>query len=142
MTPLLIGLLTWGSFQVNQTQSPRSALQVTGLKVVFFGPTQAERDSIIRADGLEAAQVLDDYDYVAGKSASFLKGRGIVVDFTTSLAVLVKMGDQSIRIFERKKMADYVGVILTDGLQEPRLLLGVASDEELIDEFKEFFRLK
>jgi len=117
-------------------------LQVTGTGVVFFGPTQAERDSIIRTEGLEAAQVFDDYDYVAGKSASYLKGLGIVVEFTTSPAVLVKIGDQGIRVYERKKLADYVGVILTDGLQEPRLLLGVATDEELVAEFKDFFQLK
>ena len=142
MTSLLIGLITLWWPQVNETQSPQSTLQVTGPGVVFFGPTKAERDSIIRTEGLEAAQVFDDYDYVAGKSASYLKGLGIVVEFTTSPAVLVKIGDQGIRVYERKKMADYVGVILTDGLQEPRLLLGVATDEELVAEFKDFFQLK
>jgi hypothetical protein len=142
MIVFLVALLPLVSFRVNQMQAPQSTLQISDRSVVFFGPTQAERDSIIRAEGLDVAQVFDDFDYYAGKSASYLKGRGISVEFTTSQVVLVKIGDRTVRIYERKKMADVVGLILTDGVQEPQLLFGVATDAELVPQFNDFFRWK
>jgi hypothetical protein len=115
---------------------------VTGAKVVFFGPTAAERDSIIRIEGLGTAQLLDDFDYYAGKVSAFLRGRGIMVQHTTAALIVVGLEDNKTRRIDRRTTPDALGAIITDGRQEPRLMPAECTDEELIAECKEFFRLK
>jgi hypothetical protein len=128
--------------QIQRTPPAPPSLQVVGPEVVFFGPTQAERDSIIKVDGLEMAQLFDDFDYYSGKAASFLQGRGIRVAKTSAVVIYVKVGERTVRTFERKSLGDVVGEILSDGIQEPKLIQGLLTDEELIDEFVNFYRQK
>lgn len=128
-----------------QTILGQGALQeitVSGRAVVFVAPADAERDSLVRADGLEMARLLDDFDYYAGRASTFLRQRRIRVESTTSPSVVVRLGDGRQRRLERRLLDDVFCVVLTDSLQEPRLITGVLSDEELIAEFKDFFRLK
>jgi len=135
-------LLTLILLQTTQMQTGQSELQVTGTKVLFFGPTQAERDSVIRTEGIEAGAAFDDFDYYTAKATAYLKGRRIPAEFTTRTSILVRIGEHGIRKIDRKKIPDFIGVILTDGVQEPRLIQGIATDEELIGEINDFFRLK
>jgi hypothetical protein len=135
LVPLLLGQLTPAS------QVP-SQLVVNGVRVVFFGPTPSERDSIIRVEGLAAAQLFDDFDYYGGKASAFLRTRGIDVQQTTAGMISVGLGDNKVRKIDRRSTPDAMGVILTDGKQEPRLMPGEFTDEELIAECKDFFRLK
>ncbi len=128
--------------QVIVQRSGPSELLVTGPKVVFFGPTRAERDSIIRTEGIVAGATFDDFDYYTGKANAYLKGRRIPAEFSTHSVIILKIGDRGIRKIERKTIPDYIGVILTDGVQEPRLIQGIATDEELIGEINDFFQFK
>jgi hypothetical protein len=130
------------SLQGKQTPSPPAELQVEGPRVVFFAPTQTERDSIMQIEGLEAGKVFDDFDYYAGKAISFLRKRNLAVEFTTTQTILIHLKSGTVRKFERRSIPDYVGVILTDGMQEPGLIAGAQSDEDLVLEFKSFFHLK
>lgn len=125
--------------QIVPQRADRSELQVTGPKVVFFGPTRAERDSIIRAEGVEVGAIFDDFDYYTAKANTYLKNRGVPTEFSTQTVIMVKIGDRGLRKIDRKTIPDFLGVILTDGVQEPRLLQGIATDEELIGEINEFF---
>lgn len=115
---------------------------VAGRAVVFVAPPAPERDSLVRADGLEMARLLDDFDYYSARAGTYLRAQRIPVVSTTSPRVVVRLGDGRQRRLERREMDDVFCVILTDSLQEPRLITGVLSDEELISEFKNFFRLK
>ena len=128
--------------QLKPAQRPSVLVPVTGPKVLFFEPTQVERDSIIRVDGMEMAQLFDDFDYNAARASGFVKARGIPVQVTSNPELMVRLETGVIRKFERKFFADVVGVLLTDGVQEPRLLPGMLTEEELIAEFTSFFRLQ
>jgi hypothetical protein len=139
---LLIALFPFAATQLTKSPANPPALVVTGARVIFFGPTQTERDSIIHVEGIDAGQVFDDFDYYSGKVGSYLKRRGVGVIITTSPVIVVQFGDKLVRAIERKKLQDFVGIILTDGVQEPRLYLGVSSDEELVSECAQFFKLK
>jgi hypothetical protein len=139
---LLIAVLPFAAPQIAKSPANPPALVVTGPRVVFFGPEQTERDSIIHVEGIDAGQVFDDFDYYSGKVGSYLKRRGVGVIITTSPVIVVQFGDKLVRAIERKKLQDFVGIILTDGVQEPRLYLGVSSDEELVSECAQFFKLK
>lgn len=120
----------------------RPLLPPPGPRVIFYSPTMAERDSIIRVEGVEIAQLLDDFDYYAGRASSFLRQNRIRAEFTSDPLIPVRTREARIRLFERAKLEDIFGAILTDGVQEPSVLPGVPTDEEILAEIRSFYRLK
>ena len=122
-------------------QTADTTLRVSGPCVVFFGPSRAERDSIVRNEGLEIDDVMDDFNYYAGKTAVFLTRSGIPAQFTDSRMVIVKIGMATFRMFDRRSIQDPVGMILSDGVHEPRVIPGRGTDRDLILQIREFFRL-
>jgi hypothetical protein len=142
MKPIaLLVLLSLLSLQGRQPATSPAELQVEGPAVVFFAPTQTERDSIMQMEGLEAGKVFDDFDYYAGRASSFLRKRSLRVEFTTTHTIHIRLKSGTVRKFERRSIPEHVGVILTDGLQEPGLIAGAQSDEDLLPEFRDFFHL-
>jgi hypothetical protein len=124
-----------------RAQAAGEPLHVTGVRVVFFGPSRAERDSIARDEGLEIDDLLDDFNYSAGKAAVFLSRAGIPSEFTESRIVIVKTGGAQFRTFDRKSIPDPVGMILTDGFHEPRVVPGRGTDRDLLIEIRDYFHL-
>jgi hypothetical protein len=125
-----------------QTGPTRPSLPPAGPRVVFYSPTTAERDSIIRLEGTDIAQLLDDFDYYAGRASSFLRKNRIRAEFTSDPLISMRARESRIRFVERGTLEDIVGAILTDGIQEPRVLSGVVSEEEFTAEVRSFYRLK
>ena len=131
-------------FFIPSFASPQTAddpLRISGLRVLFFGPSRAERDSLARGEGLEIDDVMDDFNYYAGKAAVFLSRAGIPAEFTESRVVIVKTGTAKFRTFDRRSIQEPVGMILTDGVHEPRLVPGRGTDRDLILEISEYFHL-
>jgi hypothetical protein len=132
-------------FFIPSFASPQTAddpLRISGLRVLFFGPSHAERDSLARSEGLEIDDLMDDFNYYAGKTAVFLSRTGIPAEFTESRVVIVKTGTATFRTFDRRSIQEPVGMILTDGVHEPRLVPGRGTDRDLILEISEYFHLK
>lgn len=125
-----------------QAGPTRPSLPQAGPRVVFYSPTTAERDSIINLEGTDIAQLLDDFDYYAGRASSFLRQHSIRVEFTSDPLIPMRAREARIRIVERGKLEDIFGAILTDGIQEPRVLSGVVNEEEFAAEVRSFYRLK
>lgn len=136
---LLLSLVSPGSQQETQTEQP---LVISGPKVIFFSPTKAEVDSIVRDEGLEITDLLDEYEYVTGKVAYYLSAVKIPFEFTDRTVVLIKLSKNRVRRFDRRQVADPVGMILTDGEQEPRLVVGPQEDPQLISEVNGFFHIE
>ena len=136
---LFLLLVLAPSFAV--TQTPDAPLRVNGLRAVFFAPSRAERDSIARGEGLEIDDVMDDFNFYAGKAVVFLNHAGIPAEFTDSRIVIVKIGTAGFRTFDRRSMPDPVGMILTDGVHEPRVIPGQGTDRDLILQIREYFHL-
>ncbi len=124
-----------------RAQAPVEPMRVSGVRVVFFGPSRAERDSIARDEGLEIDDLLDDFNYNAGKAAVFLNRAGIPSEFTESRLVIVNKGGGQFRTFDRKSIPDPVGMILTDGFHEPRVVPGRGTDRDLLIEIRDYFHL-
>jgi hypothetical protein len=120
----------------------RPSLPPAGPRVIFYSPTMAERDSIIRIEGPDIAQLLDDFDYYTGRASSYLRQNIIRAEFTSDPLISVRGREARIRILERVKLEDFFGAILTDGLQEPRVLPGVVAEDEFVAEVRNFYRLK
>jgi hypothetical protein len=55
--------------------------------------------------------------------------------------VIVKTGTAKFRTFDRRSIQEPVGMILTDGVHEPRLVPGRGTDRDLILEISEYFHL-
>jgi len=125
-----------------QTGPTMPSLPPAGPRVIFYSPAPAGRDSIIRLEGTDIAQLLDDFDYYTGRASSFLRQNRIRAEFTSDPLIPVRAREARLRIVEREKLEDIVGAILTDGVQEPRVLPGVLTDEELIVEVRSYYRLK
>jgi len=113
-----------------------------GPRVIFYSPATAERDSIVRLEGTGIAQLLDDFDYYSGRASSFLRQNRIRAEFTSELLIPVRGREGRIGGVTRAQLEDIFGAILTDGVQEPRVLPGVLTDEELIVEVRSYYRLK
>jgi hypothetical protein len=123
-------------------QDAPAPLQVSGVHVVFFGPARAERDSIARMEGLEIDDIIDDFNLSAGKTAVFLNHAGIPSEFTESRFIIVKVGQATFRTFDRWSIQDPVGMILTDGVREPRVVPGRGTDRDLLIEIREYYHLE
>ena len=123
------------------TQTADVPLRVHGPRVVFFGPSRAERDSIASSEGLEIDDVMDDFNLYAGKVAVFLSRAAIPAEFTESRIVIVMTGAATSRTFDRRSIEDPVGMILTDGLHEPRVVPGRGTDRDLVLQISEYFHL-
>ncbi len=122
-------------------QTADAPLRVHGPRVVFFGPSRAERDSIARSEGLEIDDVMDDFNYSAGKAAVFLSRAAIATEFTESRIIIVMTGAATARTFDRRSIEDPVGMILTDGVHEPRVVPGRGTERDLIVQISEYFHL-
>lgn len=123
-------------------QTDQSPLVITGAKVVFFTPTQAERDSIVQQEGLEIDDIIDDYNLSSGKAAVYLGTLKVPVEYSSSRWIIFRLGKKSVRQFDRKVVPDVVGMILSDGVQVPRLIGGPREPQQLISEINEFFHIK
>jgi hypothetical protein len=117
-------------------------LIISGPKVIFFTPTKAEVDSVMQLEGAEIADVVDEYNYAAGKAAYYLSIVKIPAVFTTSQIVVFKLARNRVLRFDRRKISDPVGMILSDGDQEPRLIAGPREDSQLVSEINRFFHIQ
>jgi len=124
-----------------EAQTAGAPLEVSGVRVVFFGPSRAERDSIVQNEGLEIDDIIDDFNLSAGKTAVYLGRWKIASEFTDCRTVIVRTGPATYRTFDRRSIPDPVGMILTDGLHEPRVVPGRGSDRDLILQIDEYFHL-
>jgi hypothetical protein len=139
--PLLLFLPSFLSARA-AGQTSDAPLRVSGVHVVFFTPSRAERDSIAQAEGLEIDDVIDDFNLSAGVAAVFLGRRGIPSEFTESRFVVVRVGANTFRTFDRRAIEDPTGMILTDGVHEPKIVPGRGTDRDLILQIREYFHLK
>lgn len=139
---VVLAFLATVSAQTTFGQEAKSQGPIAGPAVIFFGPTKAEGDSLVQLSGLELADVFDEFDLAAGKAAVYAKNRGLQVQFTTSPITLLKLPNKKIRAVDRRTIPEYVGMILTDGVQEPRIVPGIADERRLFVEINEFFNIK
>jgi hypothetical protein len=127
--------------QVSPQPVEAKSLEVSGVRIILFGPTRAERDSIAQGEGFEIDDVLDEFALASGKVAVYAATLKIPVVTTESTQIHVRLDRGRVRPFDRKGFSGLVGMILTDGIQEPRLVPGGGSGRELITAIQEFFHI-
>jgi hypothetical protein len=123
-------------------QEAPSTLVVTGPRAVFFSLSRTERDSIARSEGLEIDDVLDDFNLEAGRAAVALGRLGIRTEFTECSTVVVRIGARIAHTFDRRALGDPVGMILFDGVHDPRYYGGQGTEADMIQEAREYFHIR
>jgi hypothetical protein len=124
----------WG-----QSTAVEDTLYVSGKAVVFFGPSQSEYLAMTHEQKDAIDEELYDFYHNRGEVSPFLASNAIEAISTARLNIQVQLeGNQSITYF-RRDFDRVLGLILTDGRQEPLVLLGPAAVSDLIAQFEEFF---
>jgi hypothetical protein len=124
-----------------QTDTHEDALRVSGKAVVFFGPSQAEYVSMSDKEKAKINQLLYDFYHHRGKVLPFLELNAIEGPSTARSKILIELDDNKSIIYHRKNLGQIVGLIMTDGHQEPKLFLGAPTDSQIIDMCYEYFDL-
>jgi len=116
-------------------------LYASGKAVIFFGPSPSEYLAMTHEQKDAIDEELYDFYHNRGEVRSFLASNTIQELSTVRLKIQIQLdGNRSITYF-REDFDRAVGLILTDGRQEPTILLGAAAVSDLIAQFEEYFGL-
>jgi len=116
-------------------------LYVSGKAVVFFGPSQAEYLAMTDEQKDAIDEELYEFYHNRGEVSSFLAANGIQEISTGRIKIQVRLeGNQDIT-YLRRGFDRPVGLIMTDGRQEPIILPGAIAVSDMIAEFEDFFSL-
>lgn len=119
----------------------KETLFVSGKAVVFFGPSQSEYLSMTHQEKDAIDEGLYDFYHYRGKVLTFLKLNNIQEFSTAKLKIQVQLNDTENTIYYREAFDHFVGLIMTDGVQKPKVFLGPATDADLIMMFEDYFGL-
>jgi len=84
---------------------------------------------------------LYDFYHYRGKVLTFLKLNHIQEFSTGKLKIQVQLNGTENIIYYRKDFDHFVGLIMTDGVHEPKVFLGPVTDADLIRIFEDYFGL-
>ena len=119
----------------------KETLFVSGKAVVFFGPSQSEYLSMTHQEKDAIDEGLYDFYHYRGKVLTFLKLNNIQEFSTAKLKIQVQLNGTANTIYYREAFDHFVGLIMTDGVQKPKVFLGPATDAGLIRMFEDYFGL-
>ena len=138
---VLIFLIAVMPVIAEEEANPEDTLVVSGKAVVFFGPAQVEYLAMSNEQKHAIDAELYDFYHNRGEVSPFLASNDIQEISTARLKIQVRLeGSQSITYY-RRDFDRVVGLILTDGRQEPLILLGATAAPDLIAEFEDYFGL-
>ena len=119
----------------------RDSLEVAGRAVVFFGPSQAEYLSMTHDEKDTIDEALYDFYHYRRKVLNFLERNNIDEFSTAKRRIKIYLTGDRVILYDRRDFDHVVGLIMTDGLREPEVFLGPATDAELIMMFEDYFGL-
>ena len=124
-----------------QQGAVEDTLVVAGRAVVFFGPSDTEYMAMTDNEKNAIDEELYDFLHYRIKALPFLESNDIQ-EFLTALPKIQiqRTGSESIT-FIRNDFDHRFGLIMTDGMNEPEVFLGAATESELIRMFEVYFGL-
>ena len=124
-----------------QGAAAEDTLYVSGKAVVFFGPSQSEYLSMSDEQKDAIDEELYDFFHNRGEVSAFLAENSIQQISTGQLKIQVQLSENKSITYLRRDFDRLVGMILTDGRQEPMVLLGAAAVPDMLAEFEDYFDL-
>jgi hypothetical protein len=141
ISAILISLIIAAPAFAGQTEPQEDALRVSGKAVVFFGPSQAEYLSMSDKEKRKIDQLLYDFYHHRGRVLPFLELYAIEGPSSAHSQIRIELDDNKSITYHRKDLGQVVGLIMTDGHQEPKLVLGAPTDSQIIDMCYKYFGL-
>ncbi|MFA5835234.1 MAG: hypothetical protein WDA22_17275 [Bacteroidota bacterium] len=126
---------------VAQKRTKHNSEVYSGKVAIFYGPNQAEFDSLAKYEDSGIEEVVSDFQYYANNLKDILKSKNIKMVMSSAEIIEVKYSKRSFK-FERLKSTEIVGVILCDGILKPKILFGVNTDVDLEPEISSYFKIK
>ena len=118
---------------------------VEGRKIVFFMPTSKEKNEILKHHGIytkyDFQSIYNNFELLARNTRRIISNQDILLEISTANIFEIKM-DTGIIVFNRKKEEEIIGIIFSDGKQQPYFLFGLYSYSELRDSVQKFFKIK
>ena len=124
-----------------QQGAVETTLVVDGMAVVFFGPSNDEYLAMTHEEKDAIDEELYDFLHYRKKALPFLKENAIQEFLTALPKIEIRLAGAQSLIFTRRDFNRVVGLIMTDGKNEPEVFLGAATQAELIGMFENYFGL-
>ena len=116
-------------------------LVVAGKAVVFFGLPTTEYQAMTDKEKDAIDEELYDFLHYRIKVLAFLKSNDIPEFLTALPKIQIQLSGSESITFVRGDFDHIFGLIMTDGMNEPEVFLGAATESELIRMFEEYFGL-
>lgn len=120
----------------------REKLRIPGKAVVFFSLSQGEYDLLSAEDQEAYTELLSDFYTYSGKIGKYLDQQHIAHILTGSRYIEVKSIGKKIYCYDKKVSEDEVGMILTNGRKQPKIISGVIVETEALPIIRKYFSLK
>jgi hypothetical protein len=114
-------------------------LVVGGKAVVFFGPAETEYLSMTDKEKDAIDEDLYDFLHYRNKVLSFLEANDIPEFLTALPKIQIQLSGSDSITYIRSNFGHRFGLIMTDGMNEPEVFLGAATNSELISMFEKYF---
>ena len=118
---------------------------VEGRKIIFFMPTSKEKNEILKHYGIytkyDFQSIYNNFELLARNTRRIISNQNISLEISTANIFEIKM-DTGIVVFNRKKEEEIIGIIISDGKQQPLFLFGLYSYPELKDSIQKFLKIE
>lgn len=120
------------AFNVN----PQNKRMAKEKAVYFFGPSEIEMDTIKE----DEADAIDDFYYYTSLVVPYINLNQIKTEYISARNLEIPY-DSLMYLVVHRDSVDF-GTILTDGVNPPKILEYVLTDDELKREIRKFFNLR
>jgi len=117
-------------------------LVVGGKAVVFFGLPTTEYQAMTDKEKDAIDEELYDFLHYRIKVLSFLESNDIQEFLTALPKIQIQLAGSESITYNRRDFDQLFGLIMTDGVREPAVFLGAATQSELISMFEAYFGLQ
>ena len=140
---LCICLLAFPSYVLAEPCSGKSkdTVKVSGRVVVFYAISQLQLDSLSLDDREAYTELLSDFYEYSGRLGGYLDKHGIKHILTGSRYIEIEAGNKTC-CYDKTKLEEDVGVILSDGKKQPKIVPGLFTDLEILPVVAEYYAVK
>lgn len=117
---------------------------VSGKSVVFFSINQEEYNRILKEEGQDPVinEILNDFSYYASEVVDSLNKVGFKTVLTTNRTFAIMKNNGQKNYITRDNNKGEFGVLLFDGVNEPKVDYGVGTDIDYFAMVEEYFKKK
>jgi hypothetical protein len=135
---LIVFALTFLTTQLNAADD---SIIVSGKSVIFFAPSQAEYDVLSKDSESEIDEILSDFYYYIENLIPSLDGAGLEYYILDHDKIQIELTDGRKVSLKKTELGNEVGMILTNGKKDPKVVIRLGTDFDMWLIIKEFFCL-